>query len=101
MKFDLSGKIAVVSGGSSGIGRGIASSYIDKGANVCITGTRDKIDDYDEETSENIKKCVYQKLWSNNFGQINVGKYLSVKIYFFKTILLSKKFWVLKPFFAS
>ena len=55
-------KNIIVIGGSSGIGRGIASSYIEKGANVCITGTRNNINDYDEEISENINKCIYKKL---------------------------------------
>ena len=61
-KMNYKNKNIIVIGGSSGIGRGIASSYIDKGANVCITGTRDSINDYDEEISENIKKCNYKKL---------------------------------------
>ena len=61
-KMNFENKNIIVIGGSSGIGRGIASSYIDKGANVCITGTRDKIDDYDEETSENIKKMCVSKI---------------------------------------
>ena len=61
-KMNYKNKNIIVIGGSSGIGRGIASSYIDKGANVCITGTRDCINDYDEEISENIKKCIYKKL---------------------------------------
>ena len=41
--MNFENKNIIVIGGSSGIGRGIASSYIEKGANVCITGTRDKI----------------------------------------------------------
>ena len=61
-KMNYKNKNIIVIGGSSGIGRGIASSYIDKGANVCITGTRDSINDYDEEISDNIKKCIYKKL---------------------------------------
>jgi len=69
-KMNFKNKNIIVIGGSSGIGRGIASSYIDKGANVCITGTRDKLDDYDEETSENIKKCVYQKLDLSNHDNL-------------------------------
>ena len=60
--MNFESKNIVVIGGSSGIGRGIASSFIEKGADVCITGTRDSITDYDEEVTENIKKCVYRKL---------------------------------------
>ena len=55
-------KNIIIIGGSSGIGRGIASSFIDKGANVCITGTRENIEDYEEDITENIKKCIYRKL---------------------------------------
>jgi 3-oxoacyl-[acyl-carrier protein] reductase len=69
-KMNFENKNIIIIGGSSGIGRGIASSYIDKGANVCITGTRDKIDDYDEEISENIKKCIYQKLDLSNHDNL-------------------------------
>ena len=71
-KMNYKNKNIIVIGGSSGIGRGIASSYIDKGANVCITGTRDSINDYDEEISENIKKCIYKKL--DLFEQENLEK---------------------------
>ena len=60
--MNFQSKNIVIIGGSSGIGRGIASSFIDKGANVCITGTKEKLEDYDEDISENIKKCIYQKL---------------------------------------
>ena len=61
-KMNYKNKNIIVIGGSSGIGRGIASSYIEKGANVCITGTRNNINDYDEEISENINKCIYLSL---------------------------------------
>ena len=61
-KMNYKNKNIIVIGGSSGIGRGIASSYIDKGANVCITGTRDSINDYYEEKSENIKKELSKKI---------------------------------------
>ena len=59
--MNFESKNVVVIGGSSGIGRGIASSFIEKGADVCITGTRESIADYDEEITENIKKCVYSE----------------------------------------
>lgn len=60
--MNFKSKNIVIIGGSSGIGRGIASSFIDKGASVCITGTRDNLEDYDEDISDNIKKCIYRKL---------------------------------------
>ena len=60
--MNFESKNIIIIGGSSGIGRGIASSFIDKGANVCITGTRENMEDYEEDITENIKKCIYRKL---------------------------------------
>jgi 3-oxoacyl-[acyl-carrier protein] reductase len=40
--MDLSNKVALVTGGSSGIGRAIAKSLIDAGARVAITGRDEK-----------------------------------------------------------
>ena len=60
--MNFESKNIIIIGGSSGIGRGIASSFIDKGANVCITGTRENIEDYEEDITENIKKCIYRNL---------------------------------------
>ena len=60
--MNFESKNIIIIGGSSGIGRGIASSFIDKGAIVCITGTRENIEDYEGDITENIKKCIYRKL---------------------------------------
>jgi NAD(P)-dependent dehydrogenase (short-subunit alcohol dehydrogenase family) len=43
--MELSGKVAVVTGGTKGIGRGIAEALIAQGVNVCITArSRSEID---------------------------------------------------------
>lgn len=36
MELALGGKVALVAGGSKGVGRGISDALVDEGANVCI-----------------------------------------------------------------
>ena len=45
--FDFSGATVLVTGGTSGIGNGIANAFLKAGANVTITGTRVSTADYD------------------------------------------------------
>jgi NAD(P)-dependent dehydrogenase (short-subunit alcohol dehydrogenase family) len=47
--FDYSGAAVLVTGGTSGIGHGIATAYRDAGAAVTITGTRAGAGDYDTD----------------------------------------------------
>ena len=42
-RFDLSGKTALVTGGATGIGYGIAEAFIELGATVVITGRRSNV----------------------------------------------------------
>ena len=49
--FDFSGARVLVTGGSSGIGLGIASAFAGAGAEVCITGTRAAASDYEQDFS--------------------------------------------------
>jgi NAD(P)-dependent dehydrogenase (short-subunit alcohol dehydrogenase family) len=46
VRFDFSGCRVLVTGGSSGIGNGIAAAFAHAGAEVIITGTRPKASDY-------------------------------------------------------
>lgn len=70
MSIDFNKKNVLVIGGSSGIGRGIAESFINYNANVCITGTRDSINNYEENISKNIEKCNYQQLDLSNHDNL-------------------------------
>ena len=50
-RFDFSGQIALVTGGSSGIGLAIAQGFHAAGAQVSITGTKGGIGDYPDDLS--------------------------------------------------
>jgi len=43
--FDLSGRVAVVVGGTSGIGRALALGLADAGADVVVSGRREELID--------------------------------------------------------
>lgn len=51
IKFDYSGVKVLITGGSNGIGYGIAAAYREAGAQVTITGTRASAEDYDNDLS--------------------------------------------------
>jgi 3-oxoacyl-[acyl-carrier protein] reductase len=51
VRFDFSGARVLVTGGSNGIGRGIARAFDAAGAAVIITGTRAAASDYDHDLS--------------------------------------------------
>jgi NAD(P)-dependent dehydrogenase (short-subunit alcohol dehydrogenase family) len=47
--FDFSGAAVLVTGGTSGIGHAVASTFADAGADVTVTGTRGSASDYDTD----------------------------------------------------
>jgi NAD(P)-dependent dehydrogenase (short-subunit alcohol dehydrogenase family) len=49
--FDFAGAQVLVTGGSNGIGQGIATAFVAAGAHVTITGTRTSAADYDHDLS--------------------------------------------------
>jgi NAD(P)-dependent dehydrogenase (short-subunit alcohol dehydrogenase family) len=49
--FDFGGSKVLVTGGSNGIGFGVASGFAEAGAQVTITGTRNKASEYDKDLS--------------------------------------------------
>lgn len=51
IRFDYAGCHVLVTGGTSGIGAGIAAAYGEAGARVTITGTRPSASDYDIDLS--------------------------------------------------
>ncbi len=61
-ELDFSGKTAVVVGGSSGIGNGIAQAFRTKGANVHVYGTRATAQDYAGEDGSDLAGLHYAKL---------------------------------------
>lgn len=51
LRFDYRGAQVLVTGGTNGIGAGIAAAYLAAGATVTITGTRARAGDYDKDLS--------------------------------------------------
>jgi NAD(P)-dependent dehydrogenase (short-subunit alcohol dehydrogenase family) len=51
VRFDYTGAAVLVTGGTSGIGAGIAAAYRAAGAEVSITGTRASVAEYDDDLS--------------------------------------------------
>lgn len=59
MMFDLNGKVAVVTGASSGLGADAAIAYAKQGANVAILARRmDKLEEVKKEIDSLGKKCL-------------------------------------------
>lgn len=52
ISFNYSGASILVTGGTHGIGRGIATAYREAGAEVIVTGTRPQASDYEADLSD-------------------------------------------------
>ncbi len=82
VSIDLTGKVALVAGGSSGIGLGIARRFEAAGATVHVTGTRAAASDYDDEEGGALEGLVFHSLdvadddavrsFSEGFGDLDV-----------------------------
>ena len=57
--FDLTGKKAVVTGATRGMGRAIAEALLRQGAEVVITGTTERVHDAARELSESTGGCAH------------------------------------------
>lgn len=61
LRFDFTGANVLVTGGTSGIGNGIATAFAAAGAAVTITGTRSAPEDYDDDlTAFGYQQCQIQ-----------------------------------------
>ena len=60
--FDFSGKTALIVGGSSGIGNGIAQALRGQGAAVRVWGTRASADDYVGEAGSDLAGLRYAQV---------------------------------------
>jgi 3-oxoacyl-[acyl-carrier protein] reductase len=69
-ELDFSGKQALVVGGSSGIGNGIAQAYRTRGARVAVCGTRAKASDYSPEDGSHLDGLDYFQLDVSDAGAI-------------------------------
>ena len=70
--FDLSGRVAVVMGGTSGIGRAIAKGMAEAGADVVATGRReDKVREVADEIESAGRKSLRQPVDASNRASID------------------------------
>lgn len=68
--LDFTGKRALVVGGSSGIGNGIARAYLDAGAEVHVWGTRASAEDYAGEDGSDLTGIHYAQMDVSDFDAI-------------------------------
>lgn len=68
--LDFTGKTVLVVGGSSGIGNGIARSFLDHGATVHVWGTRSDASDYAGEEGSDLNGLGYSKVDVSNETEI-------------------------------
>ena len=61
-ELDFGGKSALVVGGSSGIGNGIARAFLERGAAVEVWGTRPDAASYDDEEGSELAGLTYRQV---------------------------------------
>lgn len=70
-ELDFGGRTALVVGGSSGIGNGIAQAFRARGAAVFVTGTRADAGDYSQNEGSNLSGLHYGRLDVSDAGAID------------------------------
>jgi len=70
-ELDFSGKTALVVGGSSGIGNGIAQAFHARGATVHVWGTRAKAEDYSSAEGSDMTGLHYDHMDVADFAAID------------------------------
>lgn len=68
--MDFTGKTALVVGGSSGIGNGIARAFLERGADVHVWGTRASAADYAGEDGSDLEGLNYDRMDVADFAAI-------------------------------
>ncbi len=68
--LDFTGRSALVIGGSSGIGNGIAQAFRAQGAHVTVCGTRARAADYATEEGSDLAGLAYHQLDVSDAGAI-------------------------------
>ncbi len=74
--MDLKGKMALITGGGTGIGKAIAKRFVEDGAKICITGRRkEKLDNVAQSlSSENVVTCSGDvKIYSDAERMVNTA----------------------------
>lgn len=69
--LDFSGKTALIVGGSSGIGNGIAQAYRTAGADVHVWGTRPSVADYERDEGSDLTGLTYTQMDVSRFDLLD------------------------------
>ncbi|MGE0830192.1 MAG: SDR family NAD(P)-dependent oxidoreductase [Hyphomonadaceae bacterium] len=72
--LDFTGKTALIVGGSSGIGNGIAHAFREQGADVHVWGTRASAADYANEDGSDLTGLSYAQMDVSDFAAIEAYK---------------------------
>ena len=60
--LDYTGKVVAIVGGSSGIGNAIARAFLQRGASVHVTGTKNEASKYSNDSGSNMDGMTYHQL---------------------------------------